>query len=187
MRLAVRRFSPILITAGAMTAWERAAVAQLEAAVRAAFPVQPVPGPDCYAPSEGPQFADVCAAYLGRPWPQVAAQVPVDERGWPSGVIYLGPAAFRYYLPAFLLAAAARRCQPRDPLLTALLDVLHPADEDEWVGDWFEVRFEPLGPAQVRAILAFLELVETVGTATRPGQLHAALGWQRARLAMLEG
>lgn len=84
-----------------------ATTAAVERALRAiedAFPPGPPPARDQIAPHDCEECEEIRARYAGRPWRTVSPDAKRDG----AVLSLLGPEAFRYYLPAFLLASLER-------------------------------------------------------------------------------
>ena len=141
---------------------------RLEAQIRAAFQDTPPPDPgDLRGSDESDEPLLLEAEFRHVPeWRQVdVAFIDRAPDGFGSALSFFSSAAFRYYLPAYLLADLRDRLQQANPvfhLWHGLVDDQRDTPVNErrygsWT--WFEAvsdRFRGFTPAEVAAIVAYL-------------------------------
>ena len=123
--------------------------------IREAFPADNPPGAEQLVTDECSFCVAIRDALQGRRWNAVPTESLDDQVG---SVPQLTPAAFVYYIPAFLLRAVAKPWEPgvgtSIVLFHTVQSVCDPAlPEDEW----WSSRFPLLNDAQRAAVAAFVE------------------------------
>lgn len=154
--------------------------------IREAFEATPPPEPDDLRGSnegEEPYFLD--DEFSGvPPWASLDAEF-LDEApaGFGTALHFFSRSAFRYYLPAYLLAdirGALTRAEPAFALWSGFDDEkrempVNPRRYGAWT--WYEAkaeRFEPFTRDEVEAIVAYLEFVAVRERFSR-GKIEQAL------------
>lgn len=141
---------------------------RLEAHIRAAFQDTPPPDPgDLRNSAESDEPLLLEAEFRQVPdWRRVdVAFIDRAPDGFGSALSFFSSAAFRYYLPAYLLADLRGRLQQATPvfhLWHGLVDgqrdtLVNERRYGKWT--WFEAasdRFQGFAPAEVAAIVAYL-------------------------------
>lgn len=106
-----------------------------------------------YDPHDG-ESQELAYAFKGKHW----KDIPREDLQYNSST-FLSPEGFRYYLPAYLLAAL----DDHGDLLPRSVYGLMPDPPDrpstDGLSEWQRTRFEPLSPLQKHAVRAFLEYV----------------------------
>jgi hypothetical protein len=139
---------------------------QLAAKIEEAFATVPYPGDDwiCHGDTEvarlhGSEAASIAAVFRGRHW----REMPLDAlSGYSSALTFLTPEAYRFYLPAYLLAvlrlspAQLEQVPRAGDLDQDLLYSLMPATDTPDLWDYRHRRLDPLTPDQKSAVQAFL-------------------------------
>jgi hypothetical protein len=137
---------------------------ELVTQIERAFADVPYPGDDhiCRGAGvqvEGSEEANIAAVFRGRHW----RDVPLEGLARYSATFcFLTPEAFRFYLPAYLLAVI--RLSPEEvervpiagALEESLIQSLRPATYDPILWDYRHQRIDPLTPDQKTAVQAFL-------------------------------
>jgi hypothetical protein len=131
-------------------------VADLRAAIASAFEAASCPGDDALVSGDvsyDPEYRDVADAFAGKHWRELSPSFVREQR---DALPLLTPAAFRFFLPAFLLACA----DGEQDLDTAPLNValsLTPPDHGRAATTSFAERTQPFTPAEASAICAYLD------------------------------
>lgn len=168
-------------------------VARAQGLVRAAFAAAMHPGDERLVDAwEGTEPVQVAAAFRGKPdWRVLAADfLDAAPDGLGSALSFLGDDAFRFYLPAYLLADLDGALQQADPLfhLTHGLDdqsraePVNPRRYGDWT--WFEQRqrrFAGFTAAQAAAIIAYMEVVAARSPCDRASIAQAIASYWAAR------
>ena len=139
----------------------------IKALVRSAFATTPYPGDNALVRSQGDEPDEVVELFRGRnDWRQLSAEF-VDRAGAasPSALSFFSAGAFRFYLPAYLIADLDGRLMYTDPLFY-LFHGLDEASRGETVRvpgaeptTWWRVQQEHLAgftPEEAAAIVAYL-------------------------------
>ncbi|MEZ5289586.1 MAG: DUF6714 family protein [Vicinamibacterales bacterium] len=158
---------------------------RLEAHIREAFRDTPAPDPaDLRSGNEGDEPFLLEAEFRHVPaWQEVdAAFIDRAPDGFGSALAFFSSAAFRYYLPAYLVADLRGRLRQAEPLFYlwhGLLDAQRhtPVNERRYGSwTWFEAisdRFRAFTPAEAAAIVAYLRFKAD----------HDELGLDRPKIA----
>ena len=120
--------------------------------IREAFAGTEQPSPDTLMNNHCCECAEVSAAFAGKRW----TEVTLDDVMRGREIALLTAAAWRYYLPAFLIWTI-REPKTVDVLQDNLEFQLAPPTDDLGVPEWFAQRAPGFSPAQRGAIAAFLE------------------------------
>ena len=98
------------------------------------------------------ESAELAQDFKGKHW----KEVPLEKLQYHSSS-FLSPAGFRYYLPAYLLAALADYGNLLPHTVYALTLPEKSSLEEQGLWQWHLARFDGLTPAQKEAVRAFLE------------------------------
>lgn len=135
---------------------------ELKEVIRSSFADTPYPGDDAVVRSRGDEPDDVGALFRGKTdWRALSADY-ADRAGAasPSALSFFSPAAFRFYLPAYLLAdidGALTLTEPAFFLYYGLDDTTR--DLRAQAQTWWEVQqahFAPLTNKEAAAIVEYL-------------------------------
>ncbi len=124
--------------------------------------------------SVGEEAEAMGRAFADRPhWHTLsAAFLNAAPEGYGSALSFFSPAAFRFYLPAYLLADGRGELLQLEAVFH-LTHGLEPYSRDHPIGgqekhrtwlDHARARFDPLSPQQARAILAYLQWKMAAGS-----------------------
>jgi hypothetical protein len=135
------------------------AVEAVTALIRDAFAATPNPGDhELVADQSGrdPECAEVAAAFRGLRW----QDAPLDLlRRYADALPLFRPGAFRYYLPAYLLATI-RSYYDVDTMRDALaFNLSPPGTAPAWQADHFRARASLFTDAERKAVASFLEVM----------------------------
>lgn len=141
---------------------------QVRATIHRAFAELPVPTREALIPQppacDDASRAEIREALAGRSWQSLEPEF-VEQR-W-AAFCYLSPEAYRYYLPALIVAGLTEAPEPTDlthSILFGLLPcfvTLYYGDRDphwRWWRDWYRARQECFTDEQHRAVCEFLGL-----------------------------
>lgn len=126
---------------------------EAKASIRTAFASSEDPSPSEIEDNHCPECRETAMRFAGRPWDQISVATLLNPR---PEISLLTPAAFRYYVPALMLACIEA---PRelDVVPDSLIANLSPPNAKA-TGDTAErLNFTP---DQARAIVAFLRVFE---------------------------
>ena len=128
---------------------------QVEANVRATFSDECIPAPNEIAPHNCPECGALADSLGDRKWTSLTlAEVQENQDQLPL----LSIAAFRYFLPAWMLAALKD-----ETVRMFVLFALSPSPEDNKdKQDWMASRFSVFGSEALEAILSWLGLVRAM-------------------------
>jgi hypothetical protein len=151
----------------------------LKAKVEAAFADVPRPAAGGLVRCDCWECAGLAKSFDGLGWRDVGAELL--ERNHDQLPLF-SPAAFRHFLPAYLLHSLAHF--ENAGVCEYTLYALTPGKETEGEAEHFRERFEPFTPEQMEAVYDFL------GLAARDERFafhHTALGRGRRRLEKYSG
>jgi Family of unknown function (DUF6714) len=148
---------------------------RLQQLIREAFAATPHPVDDALVRSPGDEPAEVAALFRGHDdWGALAPDF-LDRAGAasPSALSFFSPAAFRFYLPAYLVADLAGQLTHTDPLFylyfglddtsrNRLVRVAGSADRSWW--EVQQTHFAGFTRTEAAAIVAYLEWKLDLGT-----------------------
>lgn len=122
--------------------------------IRDAFANAEYPGDDNLVTDGGcdPGCREIAAAFRGKAWDSISTQMVREYNG---ALPLLTPAAFRYYLPAYLLGCIDSR-QKVDFAWDSVITHLTPP----WKSEFFTERAEGFMDLQADALVAFLRFVD---------------------------
>lgn len=124
---------------------------ELKRWIETAFAEVPYPGNDHIATN--PNHCDECREaddfFRGGHWRELAQS---GERLWFAwdGLPLLSPSAWRFFLPAYMLAGLSGGPRAHDNAYAALVNL-----EPDGTGTWFEERVSGFSPAQVECLAAY--------------------------------
>lgn len=150
------------------------AAESLRREIEGAFADAKYPGDDklVYDDSGGHlECNEVATAFKGKQW----KEVPLDVLRYHSaGLFFFTPEAYRFYLPAYLIAAALNY-QDVDTLPGSLIfSLIPPADARDLAS--YRRRIEGLTPTQRKAIKSFMEFLKAQHPGDDPlGDIDKAL------------
>ena len=125
--------------------------------INESFPNQPIPYKVDDQIREWDPHPEVCEArslFLGKCWKEIPDSTLLEN--CPSPFL-IGHLAFRYFLPAFLLAAI----RDEDQLMEGMIETLKPPRKEGTLKD-FNCRFKGLTARQSNVVVLFLEYVRDV-------------------------
>lgn len=157
-------------------------------AIRSAFRrVEPPPAYALARSREGEEPAALERAFAEVPsWESLTSgELDAAPEGWGTALSFFSDEAFRYYLPAYLIADAREELERADPLF----HLTHGFTDDSWdrpvnprrygVRTWFDqssFRFSTFDRAQSEAVVRYLGLIRSRGrTDLETGMVDQAL------------
>ena len=166
---------------------------QVKDLIESAFADSQYPGDWCLISSaEGDEPARVAEAFAGKSdWRSVdAGFIDQAPEGLGSSLSFFSDEAFRFYLPAFMLADIDGKLQQADPVFS-LTHGLDDASRGEYINPrrygertWFDLKrckFAMFRVDQARAIVAYLQLVSQRDEFARPRIEQALTNYWTAR------
>lgn len=124
--------------------------------IRDVFSSNEYPGDDKLVAGDDPECLEIRAAFKGKRWEEVP--LPVLDYHY-SSLSFFSPEAYRYYLPAFLLASVlSYRAAGMVPGAT-VFSLTAPRTQGK-IMDWFLERIRGLTPSQKAVIKEFLEFMD---------------------------
>ena len=148
--------------------------------IRSAFSDVEYPGDDGIVPDHvgwDPDVDEVGEAFAGKRWQDVTSEDIASQR---DGLCFMTPEAFRFYLPAYLLACILDYDEADTAFGCAIMLLTEPRPGDRryraWSEAWFQKRVEAMTADQRLAIRRFLEYVGTEHCGDDPlGEIGEAL------------
>lgn len=140
-----------------------AALARLEATVAAAFREVPHPGDDALVSGDvsyDPEYREVARDFRGVTWRRVS---PAFVREHADALALLSPAAFRHFLPAYLLACIVAEAELDTVPFNVIGCLTPPASADSAASAFFASRVGAFTRPEARAICAYLEVSQARG------------------------
>jgi hypothetical protein len=129
---------------------------QLARKIRDAFSTNDYPGDDKLVVGDDPESLQIRDVFKGKRWEEIPLSV-LDYHY--SSLSFFSPEAYRYYLPAFLLASVLNYRSAGMVPLSTILSLIAPKKQGKMMMDWFLGRVSGLTPAQKAAIREFLEFM----------------------------
>jgi hypothetical protein len=153
-------------------------VTELREAIVSAFASVPPPAPAALVsgdPDYDPEYREVAHAFAGRHWRELSLAFIREHR---DSLPLLSPAAFRFFLPAYLLACL----DGTEDLDTAPLSVassLTPPDpRDRAASEAFAQRALSFTPVEASAVCAYLATAATDAGISEPSVARALRYWR---------
>lgn len=151
-----------------------ASVADLVSKVRAAFESVPYPGDDDLCGSDqGDEAAEYALEFRGADWRTLD---PAFLSRNSAALSFLTPAAFRYFLPAYLVADLYGESGNADPVFHLTQALLDPGDD---LHSWTRQRMSAVQGAERAAVIAYLEWMSGRDDWTRQSIEPALEGYWR--------
>lgn len=130
--------------------------------IREAFKDSQYPGDDYLATitegGDNDEPLGVKAAFKGKHWHEATLSTLNIEK---SALSFFTPAAFRFYLPAYLIVVL-EQWEQAGILVEFVLYSLMPKDDDEILKPWFYERIDGFTNLQVQVIRKFLDVYATL-------------------------
>jgi hypothetical protein len=147
-----------------------------------AFAATPYPGDDDLVadPTEhDPECMEIASAFRGKKWSAIS---PEMVREYSEALPLFTPAAFRYYLPSYMLASLQSRYPVDAAKDNVVFNLTPPAQGSGWEADFFQARAVQFSVAERDAIASFLELLrdERIADWASAGKEPPASGMERA-------
>jgi hypothetical protein len=155
-------------------------VAELRAAIADAFAAVPPPGPAALVSGDrdyDPEYRHVAEAFEGKHWRELS---PAFIREHRDALPLLTPAAFRFFLPAYLLACLDGAHDLDTAPLSVAASLSPPEPRDGAASDAFVRRSLPFTPVEASAICAYLT-VAAANADVSEASLARALRYWRSR------
>jgi hypothetical protein len=153
-------------------------VADLPAVIASAFATAPHPGDDALvigAVDYDPEYREVANAFARKHWRELSPAFVHEHR---DALPLLTPAAFRFFLPAYLLACLEAEQDLDTAPLNVALSLTPPAGETAA----FAARTAAFTAAEASAICAYLEAAQHL-EGLPGGSVALALRYWRSRFA----
>jgi hypothetical protein len=138
------------------------AIDGLRKTIIAAFSASPYPGDEQICADQSandPECQEIAAAFRGKHWKDVSVEM-VREHA--DALPLLTPAAFRYFLPAYMVASAEAYYDVDVASESVLSNLTPPAVRDGWQWDFFLERARQFDRAQRNAINSFLRVLRQI-------------------------
>ena len=138
---------------------ERSADA-VKAKVREAFDASPYPGNENLVVDQSghdPEGMAIASAFRGKGWEDVSVEM---LRSHADALPLFTPAAFRYYLPAYMIGAIDHYYDLDVALDGVLFNLTPPKERSGWEWDFFWARAQQFEESEREAIRSFLELMD---------------------------
>ena len=132
----------------------------LRADIRRAFADAQRPAEAEIALHECSECAAVRAAFAPFTWDRIPPEI-IEEHY--SALPLLSPAAFAYFLPAYLLYALDHFTPDARPSESTVYSLAPNEPESDYMAEWHRERLRPLSAEQVEVLERFLDLVEADG------------------------
>jgi hypothetical protein len=153
-------------------------LAELRAAIESAFAAVPQPSPDALVSGDvgyDPEYRDVAESFEGKHWRELS---PAFVREHRDALPLLSPAAFRFFLPAYLLACIEAEQDLDTAPLSVALSLTPPEPHDGGASEAFARRTLLFTPVEARAICAYLAAAPTSAAEREPSFARASSYWQ---------
>jgi hypothetical protein len=125
-----------------------------------AFETTPYPGDGGLVTDQSgydPESSEIANAFKGKDWRDVSVEM---LRSYAEALPLFTPAAFRYYLPAYMIGCVDSRYAVDVALDSVLFNLTPPKDRSGWEWDFFWTRAQRFSKREREAIRSFLELME---------------------------
>jgi hypothetical protein len=126
-------------------------------AIREAFSMAAYPGDDLLVYDTSGAHLEciqVAEAFRGRHWPDVSVDQLLNQ---PDSLFFFTPEAYRYYLPAFMIAAVQSYVDMDIVVINLVHTLIPPAEGQD--RNRFEARMQGLNARQRSAVRQFLEFL----------------------------
>lgn len=153
-------------------------VAELGAAIAGAFAAVPAPGPAALVSGDvdyDPEYRDVAHAFEGKHWRELS---PAFIREHRDALPLLSPAAFRFFLPAYLLACLDGAQDLDTAPLSVASSLTPPEPQDAAANDAFFRRTQSFTPVEASAICAYLAVAPNDADVSQPSVTRALRYWR---------
>jgi hypothetical protein len=127
--------------------------------VREAFDATPYPGNERLVVDQSgndPEGTAIASAFRGKEWEDVSVEM---LRSHADALPLFTPAAFRYYLPAYMIGAIDHFYDLGVALDGVLFNLRPPEERSGWEWDFFCARSQQFEETEREAIRSFLELM----------------------------
>lgn len=154
-------------------------VVDVHAVIASAFQTALYPGDDALVSGDvsyDPEYRDVANAFAGRHWRELSPAFIREQR---DALPLLSPAAFRFFLPAYLVACARGEQDLDTAPLSVALNLTPPERSERAAFASFEERVGAFTAAEASAICAYLEVAQPEGVSDQSRQ--RALAYWRSR------
>jgi hypothetical protein len=124
------------------------------------FSATPYPGDEhLVAVQDGtdPECREIESAFKGKDWRDVSVEMVRDHK---DALPLFTPAAFRYYLPAYMIGCVESPREVDVALDSVLFNLTPPKKHSGWQWDRFWARAQQFDEHEREAIRSFLELME---------------------------
>lgn len=132
----------------------------VKAALFAAFADTPYPGDGNIVVDQSvfdPESTEVVSAFAGMRWEDISVEM---VRRFKEALPLFTPVAFRFYLPAYMVACVDASYDVDVALDSVLFNLTPRMPQSEWQRDFFQARVEGFFRPQVDAIRSFLALMK---------------------------
>ena len=123
----------------------------------AAFAETPYPGNENLVIGGDPECRRVASAFEGKNWKEVTAEM---LRTYGDALPLLTPAAFRYYLPAYMTGCVDAYYDVDVALDGVIFNLTPPPRRSGWRWDHFWTRVQQFDDKERAAIVSFLRLMQ---------------------------
>lgn len=138
-------------------------IAQIRDAAKAkiltAFAATPYPGDDSLVVDQSgfdPECNEIAREFRGKDWKDISVEMLLKYK---EALPLFTPAAFRYYLPAYMIGCTDFYDQMDVALDSTLFNLTPPQTRSGWSWDFFWIRAQQFNESEKDAIKSFLELM----------------------------
>jgi hypothetical protein len=152
--------------------------ARLEALIRAAFADVPYPGDDALVRGDvsyDPEYREVARDFRGKTWRALSRE---HVRAHADVLPLLTAAAFRYFLPGYLLGCLKAEAELDTAPLNVVFSLTPPDSADPAESEDFAARVAVFGQREAQAICAYLDAYQASDPNTATAR---ALDYWRSR------
>ena len=131
----------------------------VKTALFAAFANTPYPGDKNIVVDQNvfdPECTEIVNAFTGMKWQDVSVEMVLQFK---EALPLFTPAAFSFYLPAYMVACVDAYYDVDVALDSVLFNLTPPVSQSGWQWDFFQARIENFAGLQVDAIRSFLALM----------------------------
>jgi Family of unknown function (DUF6714) len=151
---------------------------RVAARIRSAFAGARYPGDDRLVPQTARRDREreqITRDFAGRHWSELGVEF---VRRQPEALLLMSPDAFRFYLPAYVLAAV-EHSRRSDLAPAAVVQSLTPPSRDAASARWFEERVRGLSNEQRAALRGALQVIAGAGLFLEREAEQALAYWNR--------